>query len=432
MSFDPKNLLVDLFHTAVAAAVPEKVLPGYLDKLLTELATKKDQGDVVIIGAGKAAASMAAALEKHWVCSEGDLSSLRGLVVTAYGHAVPCKQIEVIEAAHPVPDHRSEIAAQRILKTVSSLNKNDLVICLLSGGGSSLLALPALGTTLADKQQINQALLESGAAIGEINCVRKHLSAIKGGRLAAACLPAKLVTFAISDVPGDDPAVIASGPTVADLTTRLQSLKILKKYQIKISGGVKQWLDNPDGETPKMVCESSEFLIIATAQHSLLAAARQAEEQGLTALVLGDDLTGESRVLARSHAELISHVLERGQLVSAPCVLLSGGETTVKVRGRGRGGRNTEYLLSLAAQLQGRANVYALAADTDGIDGSGDNAGAVLLPDSWPRAKALGLNVVTMLENNDSYRFFEMLDDLVITGPTHTNVNDFRAILVLP
>ena len=432
MSFDAKKLLVELFHTAVAAADPEKVLPGYLDKLLAELATNNDQGDVVVIGAGKAAASMAAALEKHWVYSEGDLLSLRGLVVTAYDHAVPCKQIEVIEAAHPVPDHSSEIAAQRILKTVSNLNKNDVVICLLSGGGSSLLALPALGITLADKQQINQALLKSGATIDEINCVRKHLSAIKGGRLAAACLPAKLVTFAISDVPGDDPAVIASGPTVADPTTRQQSLKILKKYQIVISDGVKQWLDNPDCETPKIVCESSEFLIIAAAQHVLLAAAKQAEAQGLTALVLGDDFTGESRALARSHAELISNVLERGQPVSAPCVLLSGGETTVKVRGRGRGGRNTEYLLSLAAQLQGRANVYALAADTDGIDGSGDNAGAVLLPDSWPGAKALGLNVVTMLENNDSYRFFEMLDDLVITGPTHTNVNDFRAILVLP
>jgi hydroxypyruvate reductase len=338
----------------------------------------------------------------------------------------------VIEAAHPVPDHNSEVAAQRILKLVSNLKANDLVICLLSGGGSSLLALPALGVTLADKQQINQALLKSGADIHEINCVRKHLSAIKGGRLAAACSPAKLMTFALSDVPGDDPAVIASGPTVVDTTTRQQTLGILKKYQIAVSDGVQQWLKNPDCETPKESGEASKFIIIATAGHSLLAAARQAETQGLTALVLGDDLTGESRDLARCHIEFTRKVLEQGQPVSAPCVLLSGGETTVKVRGRGRGGPNTEYILALATQLQGQENVYALAADTDGIDGLGDNAGAMLLPDSWSRAKTLGLDVVSMLENNDSYRYFEALGDLVITGPTQTNVNDFRAILVLP
>jgi glycerate 2-kinase len=315
---------------------------------------------------------------------------------------------------------------------VSDLNKNDLVICLLSGGGSSLLALPAQGITLADKQQINQALLKSGADIYEMNCVRKHLSAIKGGRLAAACAPAKLVTFAISDVPGDDPAVIASGTTVVDLTTSEQALAILKKYQITISDRVSQWLESPKSETPKESYESSIFQIIATAQQSLEAAAAQAEEMGLKALILGDDITGESRQLAQSHAELITQVLEQGQPIKAPCVLLSGGETRVKVRGNGRGGRNAEYLLSLAIRLQGRANVYALAADTDGIDGLGDNAGAVLSPKSWLKADKLELNAVKILENNDSYSFFETLGDLVVTGPTQTNVNDFRAILVLP
>jgi len=273
--------------------------------------------------------------------------------------------------------------------------------------------------------------LKSGADINEMNCVRKHLSAIKGGRLAAACAPAKLLTFAISDVPGDDPAVIASGPTVADPTTSEQALAILKKYQITISDSVSQWLESPKSETPKKSYEASIFQVIATAQQSLEAAAARAEEMGLKALILGDDLTGESDQLAQSHAELITQVLEQGQPIKAPCVLLSGGETTVKVRGNGRGGRNTEYLLSLATQLQGRAKVYALAADTDGIDGMGDNAGAVLSPSSWLKADKMGLNAVKMLTNNDSYSFFEALGDLVVTGPTQTNVNDFRAILVL-
>jgi len=437
MPFDPQKFLTGLFHVAVTAADPKKVLPGFLDKILKDQSannqsTNKSNGKVIVIGAGKAAAAMAVTLENHWEENFVKESHLSGLVVTAYGHGVPCHQIEVIEAAHPVPDRNSEIAAQRILNLVSGLYENDLVICLLSGGGSSLLALPAPGITLGDKQQINQALLKSGADINEMNCVRKHLSAIKGGRLAAACAPAKLVTFAISDVPGDDPAVIASGPTVVDPTTSEQALAILKKYQITISDNVSQWLKSPKSETPKKPYESSVFQIIATAKQSLKAAAAQAEEMGLKALILGDDLTGESRQLAQSHAELITQVLEQGQPIKAPCVLLSGGETTVKVRGNGRGGRNTEYLLSLAMRLQGRANVYALAADTDGIDGLGDNAGAVLSPNSWLKADKLGLNAVKILENNDSYSFFEALEGLVVTGPTQTNVNDFRAILVLP
>jgi hydroxypyruvate reductase len=436
MAFDPQKFLTGLFHVAVAAADPKKVLPGFLDKALKDQSannqsTNKSNGNVIVVGAGKAAAAMTATFENHWEESFVKESHLSGLVVTAYGHGVPCHQIEVIEAAHPVPDRNSEIAAQRILDLVSDLNENDLVICLLSGGGSSLLALPARGINLEDKQQINQALLKSGADINEMNCVRKHLSAIKGGRLAAACAPAKLVTFAISDVPGDDPAVIASGPTEADLTTSEQALGILKKYQITISDSVSQWLESPKSETPKKSYEASIFQVIATAQQSLEAAAARAEEMGLKALILGDDLTGESDQLAQSHAELITQVLEQGQPIKAPCVLLSGGETTVKVRGNGRGGRNTEYLLSLATQLQGRAKVYALAADTDGIDGMGDNAGAVLSPSSWLKADKMGLNAVKMLTNNDSYSFFEALGDLVVTGPTQTNVNDFRAILVL-
>ena len=437
MSFDPQKFLTDLFHTAVAAAEPKKVLPVFLDKVLKEQAVKKRSGSVVVIGAGKAAASMASALEDYW---EGCFvkgsrlkgGHLSGIVVTAYGHGVPCKQIEVMEAAHPVPDANSEIAAQRILDLVAGLNEDDLVICLLSGGGSSLLALPAPGITLADKQQINQALLKSGADIHEINCVRKHLSAIKGGRLAAACAPAKLVTFAISDVPGDDPSVIASGPTVADRTTRQQALGILEKYQIAMSSGIRQWLESDKSETPKEISEDAGLEIIAKARQSLEAAAAQAEKMGLKTLILGDDLTGDSQQLAQSHAELVNQILEQDQPIKTSCVLLSGGETTVKVRGNGRGGRNAEYLLGLTAALQGKANVYALAADTDGIDGSGDNAGAILLPDSWLKSEKLGLNAANMLENNDSYRFFEALGDLVITRPTQTNVNDFRAILVLP
>lgn len=432
MPFDPKEFLTGLFHTAVAAADPKKVLPGFLDKTLLDKAVKdipvkKGLGNVVVIGAGKAAAAMAASLEESWG------GTLSGLVVTAYGHSVPCNQIKVIEAAHPVPDKNSEVAAQRILNLVSGLNKNDLVICLLSGGGSSLLALPAPSITLADKQQINQALLKSGADIHEINCVRKHLSAIKGGRLAAVCSPAKLMTFAISDVPGDDPAVIASGPTVADPTTRQQALAILNKYHIAMNNdALHQWLGDSESETPKVVSEHSEFWVIATAKQSLAAAAVQAEKMGLKVLMLGDDLTGESSGLAKAHAKLVRSILLQGKSVSAPCVMLSGGETTVQVAGNGRGGRNTEYLLNLMNELKGQRGVYALAADTDGIDGSGDNAGAILSPDSWQRAQQLNLNIIESLENNDSYSCFEALGDLVITGPTHTNVNDFRAILLWP
>lgn len=436
MSFDPQELLQGLFHSAVEAADPDKVLPDHLKKLFANPPIDPE-GKVVVVGAGKAAASMAAALEKYWVRADRDLSLLQGLVVTAYGHVVPCKQIEVLEAAHPIPDKHSEIAAERILKMVSGLKEGDRVIFLVSGGGSSLLALPARGISLVDKQRINQALLKSGADIHEINCVRKHLSAIKGGRLAAACAPASLVTLAISDVSGDDPAVIGSGPSVPDPSTREQAAAVLQKYQIAMGDGVRRWLASPDSETPKPGGERFAdgllgYQLVATARQSLLAAAMAAEKQGVKAYILGDDLTGESQQLAAAHTDLVHQILEHGQPVRPPCVLLSGGETTVTVSGRGRGGRNTEYVLSMAAQLEGQPGVYVLAADTDGIDGSGDNAGAIHSPDDWGRAKSMGLNTLAMLKDNDSYHYFEALNDLVFTGPTRTNVNDFRAILVLP
>ncbi len=436
MSFDPQELLQGLFHSAVEAADPDKVLPDYLNKLFVDPPIES-AGKVVVVGAGKAAASMAAALEKYWVRADRDPSLLQGVVVTAYGHVVPCKQIEVLEAAHPIPDKNSEIAAERILKRVSGLKESDRVIFLVSGGGSSLLALPARGISLVDKQQINQALLKSGADIHEINCVRKHLSAIKGGRLAAACAPASLVTLAISDVSGDDPAVIGSGPSVPDPSTREQAAAVLQKYQIAMGDGVRQWLASPDSETPKADGEIFangfvDYQLVATAKRSLLASATEAEKQGVKAYILGDDLTGESQQLAAEHTDLVHQILEHGLPVSPPCVLLSGGETTVTVRGSGRGGRNTEYVLSMATQLEGEPGVYVFAADTDGIDGSGDNAGAISVPNHWSSATEMGLNAVDMLKNNDSYRYFEALNGLVFTGPTKTNVNDFRAVLVLP
>lgn len=439
MAFNSRELLLELFNTAVSAADPNLVLPSFLKAVKRELAVNTAMGRVIVVGAGKAAASMAAAMEKSWSddgCSDSSHcwgnSHLSGLVVTAYGHAERCQRIEVIEAAHPVPDQNSEIAAQRILNAVANLNTNDVVICLLSGGASSLLALPATNITLEDKQKISQQLLVSGADIGEINCVRKHLSAIKGGHLAVACTPARLITFAISDVPGDDPSVIASGPTVVDPTTRLQALAILNKYKILVGEAVTGWLNSIDSETPKTIFGATAYKIIATARQSLLAATKQAEQMGIKVQMLGDALIGESQALAKSHAALINNIVKQGKPMNEPLVLLSGGETTVTMTGCGRGGRNTEYLLALALQLKGLARVYALAGDTDGIDGTGDNAGAILSPDSWLRAQKLKLDAAKILRNNDSYHYFAALNDLIMTGPTRTNVNDFRAILILP
>jgi glycerate 2-kinase len=419
MTSDPKNLLRAMFDAAVASALPDKSLPPFLPK--------PPKGRTLVIGCGKAAASMAKAVEDHW---QGDLS---GMVVTRYGHRVATQHIEVVEAAHPVPDQAGQIAAELMLKLVQGLCANDLVLFLASGGGSALLPLPAPGLTLADKQSINTALLKSGANITEMNCVRKHLSAIKGGRLAAACAPARIVTLAISDIPGDDPAVIASGPTVADATTFADAIAVLEKYRIREPQSVLNHLRNARDETPKPGdprLANSELHLIATPQMSLEAAANVARRAGVTPVILGDAIEGESREVAQVHAGIARQVRRHGQPAAAPCVLLSGGETTVTLRGKGRGGRNAEFLLALAVALNGTTGIYALAGDTDGVDGSEDNAGAITTPDSLTRAGARNLDARKMLADNDGHGFFAALGDLVVTGPTLTNVNDFRAILI--
>ncbi len=419
MTADPRKILRQMFDAAVAAALPDKSLPGYLPK--------PPKGRTIVIGCGKAAASMAKAVEDHW---QGELS---GLVVTRYQHRVPTRRIEVVEAAHPVPDLAGREAAERILGMVKGLSANDLVLFLASGGGSALLSMPASGLTLADKQAINKALLRSGANITEMNCVRKHLSAVKGGRLAAACAPAKVVTLAISDIPGDDPAVIASGPTVADATSFADAIAILEKYGIKEPLPVLNHLRAAREETPKPGdprLANTELHMIATPQMSLEAAATVAREAGITPVILGDAIEGEAREVALVHAGIARQVRRHAQPAKPPCVLLSGGETTVTVRGRGRGGRNAEFLLALAVALNADPGIAALAGDTDGVDGTEDNAGAMLLPDSLARAAACNLDAKAMLADNDGYSFFSGLDDLVKTGPTLTNVNDFRAILI--
>jgi len=371
---------------------------------------------------------MAEAVERNW---NGPIS---GLVVTRYGHGARTEHIEVVEASHPVPDEAGQQAAARMLDMVQGLTENDLVLCLISGGGSALLALPAEGITLAEKQALNKALLRSGAAIGEMNCVRKHLSAIKGGRLALACGKARVVTLLISDVPGDDPRVIASGPTLPDATTSAQALAILRKYKIDIPQSVHAHLESPASETPKpgdARFERHSHHVIATAQDALEAAADKARDAGITPYILSDGIEGEARDIGLMHAALARQVVARGQPFERPCVILSGGETTVTVRGNGRGGRNVEFLLSLALALEAAPGVHAIACDTDGIDGSEDNAGALYAPDTLARAEALGVSGKAHLANNDGYSFFSALDDLVVSGPTRTNVNDFRAILIL-
>ncbi len=377
---------------------------------------------------------MAAALDALWPAD----AALSGLVVTRYGHVPPAYaaggRIEVVEAAHPVPDAAGLAAAQRIAALTEGLTREDLVICLISGGGSALLTAPADGITLADKQAINQALLKSGAAIDEMNCVRKHLSALKGGRLAARCAPARVVTLLISDVPGDEPSVIASGPTVPDPSTCAEALAIVKRYGIAIPKAIEQGWAQGRLETPKpgdAVFEGHEVKLIATPQASLEAAAEAARAAGIAAHILSDEIEGESRVVGQVHAALARQVASRGQPFVRPCVILSGGETTVTVKAKGgRGGRATEFLLGAAIALQGEPHVHVLAADTDGIDGVEDNAGAIVTPDSLARAQAQGIKAQDHLDRNDAYRFFEALGDLVITGPTFTNVNDFRAMLI--
>ncbi len=430
---DPKGFLRQLFDAAVARAQPLLNMPHCLPAV--------PRGRTLVLGAGKAAGAMAHALEALWPAD----AELSGLVVTRYHHTPPRPQglvqrIEVVEASHPVPDEAGLKASERMLALCQGLTHNDLVICLVSGGGSALLTLPAQGLTLADKQQINRALLESGANIVEMNTVRKHLSRIKGGRLAAACHPAQLVTLTISDVPGDDPAVIASGPSVPDSSTCAQAIAILERYRIALPEAVWAALHAGDLETPKPtdpVFQGHSVHMLATPQQSLNAAAELARLAGLNAYVLSDEIEGESREVGKVHAALARAAAKGEGPFQKPCLILSGGETTVTVRPqeagtpRGKGGRAGEFCLGLAVALQGQAGVWGLAADTDGIDGVEDNAGAWVAPDTLARADAVGLKPSAYLDRNDSYRFFEALGDLVVSGPTHTNVNDFRALLVL-
>jgi glycerate 2-kinase len=417
---DPhRQLLRQMFDAAVIAAQPSAVLLAFLPQ--------PPKGRTVVVGAGKASAAMARALEDHWP------HPLTGCVVTRDGHAVPCRTIEIVEASHPVPDERALMAGTRILEMVKDLTEDDLVIALISGGGSSLLSVPAPGLTLDDKQAINRSLLASGASIGEMNCVRKHLSAVKGGRLAAAAHPARVVSLLISDVPGDDPSVIASGPTVADTTTFADALEILDKYGIREPEAAIRHLASASQETPKpndLRLATAELAIIARPQASLDAAATVAAAGGLTPWILGDSIEGEARDVARVIGAIARQVARQGQPVAAPCVLISGGETTVTIRGNGRGGRNVEFLLALAIALDGEDGVWAIAGDTDGIDGAEETAGAIITPDTLQRARAKGMDPKAYLRNNDGHGFFEALGDQVVTGPTLTNVNDFRAVII--
>ena len=415
----PRALLRQMFDAAIASAQPALCIPPHLPD--------PPRGRLIVVGAGKASAAMARAVEENW---PGPLS---GLVITRYGYAVPCDRIEVVEAAHPVPDAAGMHAAQRMLELVSSLHADDLVLCLFSGGGSALMPLPAAGLDLDLKQFVNRALLASGATIREINCVRRHLSAIKGGRLGAACHPARVLTLLISDVPGDRPVDIASGPTVADPTTCDDALAILRRYGIELPQAVRDVLESGRGESvkpgdPRLA--RAGLRIVATPQMALEAAARVARAAGISPHILGDAIEGEARDVGKVFAGVALQVAERSQPFAAPCVLLSGGETTVTVKGVGRGGRNVEFLLSLAIALEDHPRIYALAGDTDGVDGQEEIAGGCIGPDSLARAWAQGLRPKDMLDNNDGHGFFGALGDSVVTGPTLTNVNDFRAILI--
>jgi len=430
---EPRRFLEHLYQAAVRRALPLHTIGAFLPP--------PPRGRTIVIGAGKAGGSMVQAVEALWPAD----APLQGLVVTRYHHVPPrpaglAQRIELVEAAHPVPDAAGLAGAQRILAMVHGLTADDLVLCLISGGGSALLTLPAEGLTLEEKQEINRALLDSGANIAEMNCVRKHLSRIKGGRLAAACAPARVVTLAISDVPGDDPSIIASGPTVPDATSCADAVAILQRYGIAVPGAIMSLLEQGALETPKpgdAIFDGHEVHLIATPQQSLEAAAQVARDAGLAAHILSDEMEGESREVGKVQAALARAVANRAQPFARPCVILSGGETTVTVRPqapgapRGKGGRAGEFCLGLAQALQGQPGVWALAADTDGIDGMEDNAGAFVAPETLSRARSLGMKIDDYLGRNDAYGFFRQLDELVITGPTHTNVNDFRAILVL-
>jgi len=416
---DPRVLLRRMFDAAIEAAQPSHCVRPHLPPA--------PKGRLIVVGAGKASAAMARAVEDAWP------GPLGGLVVTRYGYAVPCQRIEIVEAAHPTPDAAGLAAARRILALAEGAGADDAVLCLISGGGSALLPLPLDGLTLADKQAVNRALLARGATIAEINCVRRHLSAIKGGRLAAAAYPAKVTTLLISDVPGDNPRDIASGPTVADETTSADALEILRRFGVDAPPAVRVALESGRGETvkpgdPRFV--GVETRIVATPQEALEAAAKVAQAAGLPAYILSDSIEGEARDVGKATAGVVRQIALRNQPFAAPCVLLSGGETTVTVRGHGRGGRNVEFLLSLGIALDGLEAVWALAGDTDGVDGVEEIAGAILTPTTLARAWAKGIRPKNALADNDGHGFFGALGDQVVTGPTLTNVNDFRAVIV--
>ena len=430
---DPGAFLRRLYDAAVQRAQPAHNTGAFLPKPPDTSGPRR--GRTLVLGAGKAGGAMAAAVDALWPVA----APLSGLVVTRYDHVPPAYKarpgrIEVVEASHPVPDAAGQRAAQRMVELTRGLTANDLVLCLVSGGGSALLSMPAPGLTLADKQAVNKALLASGAAIDEMNCVRKHLSAIKGGRLAALCAPARVVTLLISDVPGDAPEIIASGPTVPDASTCADALAILRRYGIELPPAARAGLESGAFETPKpgdAVFAGHEVHMIATPQQSLEAAAAAARAAGVAAHILSDEIEGESREVGKVHAALARAVARRGEPFAKPCVILSGGETTVTVRQKGgRGGRATEFLLGCAIALQGEPGVHVLAADTDGIDGIEDNAGALVTPSTLARAQALGLKAADFLDRNDAYNFFKPLGDLVVPGPTFTNVNDFRALYI--
>ncbi|MEZ5627142.1 MAG: glycerate kinase [Rhodocyclaceae bacterium] len=419
MSVDPRDLLRRMFDAAIAAAQPAHCVPPHLPPPPT--------GRLVVVGAGKASAAMARAVEDHWP------GPLDGLVITRYGYAVPCERIEIVEAAHPVPDAAGLAATARLLERVRGLGPDDLVLCLISGGGSALLTAPLAPLTLDDKQAVNRALLASGATISEMNCIRRHLSAVKGGRLAAACHPARVLTLLLSDVPGDDPVNIASGPTVPDPSTCADALEIVRRYGIALPDAAREVLSSERGESlkPGDPCFGGhETRLVTTPQHALEAAAAVAREAGFAVHILGDSLEGEARDMGKVMAGIARQIATRHQPFAAPCVLLSGGESTVTVRGRGRGGRNVEFLLALALALDGTPGIYGLAGDTDGVDGLEEIAGAIITPDTLARAWAQGLRPADCLDDNDAHSFFEALGDAVITGPTRTNVNDFRALII--
>jgi len=421
----PDSLLRRLFDAAVASAQPERCVPPHLPT-----PAELGNGRLLVIGAGKASAAMARAVEDHW---QGPAERLSGLVVTRYGYAVPCGRIDIVEAAHPVPDEAGLMAARRIMAMVRDLSEEDIVLCLISGGGSALLPLPIGGLSLADKQAVNRALLASGATIREMNVVRRHLSAIKGGRLAAACHPARVITLLLSDVPGDQPMDIASGPTVVDPTTCADALAILQRHGIDVPAPVLSVLESGLGESvkpgdPRLV--RAEVRMVATPQMALEAAAVLARDAGYAVHILGDAIEGEAKDVGKVLAGMALQVAERGQPFAAPCVLLSGGETTVTVRGQGRGGRNVECLLSFLMTTNGHPRIHALMGDTDGVDGMEDIAGAHLGPDTIAKAWAKGLRPADALADNNGHGFFEALGASVVTGPTLTNVNDFRAILI--